>query len=119
MSLKALWRAFWGFPSFLQVASQLWLLLAFAADSIAVAAQGLIADRIGANMIEAAREVAGRVRCKVASKFESAIRTEKIEAWARMRFVLLFASVFFSFASVNIFWSVSAPRLVFVAPMES
>ena len=45
-----------------QVASQLWMLLAYAADSLAVAAQGLIADRVGAGIVPAAREVAGRVR---------------------------------------------------------
>eukprot|EP00904_Undaria_pinnatifida_P005645 jgi/Undpi1/220/HiC_scaffold_1.g00217.m1 len=45
----------------LQVASQLWMLLAYAADSLAVAAQGLIADRVGAGIVPAAREVAGRV----------------------------------------------------------
>ncbi|CAM9681677.1 unnamed protein product, partial [Laminaria digitata] len=44
-----------------QVASQLWMLLAYAADSLAVAAQGLIGDRVGAGMLSGAREVAGRV----------------------------------------------------------
>lgn len=37
------------------------MLLAYAADSLAVAAQGLIGDRVGAGMVPGAREVAGRV----------------------------------------------------------
>ncbi|CAN0432958.1 unnamed protein product, partial [Ascophyllum nodosum] len=41
-----------------QVASQLWLLLAFAADSLGVAAQGLIADSLGVGKILKARKVA-------------------------------------------------------------
>lgn len=49
-------------PLHRQVASQLWMLLAYAADSLAVAAQGLIGDRVGAGMVPGAREVAGRVR---------------------------------------------------------
>ncbi|CAN0194362.1 unnamed protein product, partial [Pylaiella littoralis] len=44
-----------------QVASQLYLLLAFASDSLAVAAQCLVADRLGGDMIKEAREVAGRL----------------------------------------------------------
>ncbi|CAM9990186.1 unnamed protein product, partial [Ectocarpus sp. 8 AP-2014] len=45
----------------LQVCNQLYLLLAFAADSLAVAAQGLVADRLGGGMIAEGREVAGRL----------------------------------------------------------
>ncbi|CAM9520942.1 unnamed protein product [Scytosiphon promiscuus] len=44
-----------------QVASQLYILLAFASDSLAVAVQCLVADRLGAGLITDAREVAGRV----------------------------------------------------------
>ncbi|CAM9113438.1 unnamed protein product [Ectocarpus sp. 4 AP-2014] len=44
-----------------QVCNQLYLLLAFAADSLAVAAQGLVADRLGGGMIAEGREVAGRL----------------------------------------------------------
>eukprot|EP00903_Cladosiphon_okamuranus_P014710 g13631.t1 len=44
-----------------QVASQLYLLLAFMADSLAVAAQILVADRLGSGVIPAAREVAARL----------------------------------------------------------
>lgn len=46
----------------MQVASQFWIILSFVADSIAVAAQGLIADRMGSASIPAARDVASRVR---------------------------------------------------------
>ncbi|CAN0094862.1 unnamed protein product [Ectocarpus sp. 6 AP-2014] len=44
-----------------QVCNQLYLLLAFAADSLAVAAQGLVADRLGGGMVAEGREVAGRL----------------------------------------------------------
>lgn len=45
-----------------QVVSQFWVILSFVADSLAVAAQGLIADRMGGGSLPAAREVASRVR---------------------------------------------------------
>lgn len=45
-----------------QVASQLWLILSFAYDSLAVAAQGLVADRMGSGSVKAARGVAALVR---------------------------------------------------------
>lgn len=51
------------------MASQLWILLAYAADSLAVAAQGLIADRIGAGVILEARKVAMLVRCRLPHLF--------------------------------------------------
>lgn len=44
-----------------QVVSQFWVILSFVADSLAVAAQGLIADRMGGGSLPAAREVASRV----------------------------------------------------------
>lgn len=44
-----------------QVAAQLWLLLSFVCDSLAVAGQGLIADALGRGQVAGARAVADRL----------------------------------------------------------